>query len=230
MRFQKLLQNNPFSLVVSLPANKLDLAKAALDGGADAIKVHINVLHAASGNLFGSFEQNKHFLEELVKLAGDRPVGLVPGAADAFVTEEEIHAVADLGIDFFSCYSEHLPVFMLKQQRLTRMVALHDTFDEVLCAIRSSEVEVVEASILKTTEYRKPLTFFDVLRYRKICQSVSQPVLIPTQKAIRPDEVFALKDAGCKAIMIGANVMKDQSAEACYQATFAFRKAVNELL
>jgi len=54
-------------------------------------------------------------------------------------------------------------------------------------------------------------------------------VLIPTQKGILPEEVFALKDAGCKAVMIGANVMKGQDAASCYEATLAFRKAVDAL-
>lgn len=229
MKFEKLLKENPFTLVVSLPNNKLDLAKAALDAGADAVKVHINVLHAASGNLFGDFEHNRKFLNDLVALAGERPVGLVTGGADNHLKEAELPLLEDLGVDFFSCYSEHLPAFMLKTKKLTRMVALHNTYDEILPAVKGSEIDVVEASIMKTTEYGKPLRYFDVLQYRKICQAVKQPVLIPTQKAILPEEVFALKDAGCKAVMIGANVMRDQSADACYEATLAFRKAVDAL-
>ena len=229
MRFEKLLKENPFTLVVSLPNNKLDLAKAALDAGADAVKVHINVLHAASGNLFGDFEHNREFLTKLVELAGERPVGLVTGGADMHLTQAELPQLEALGVDFFSCYSEHLPAFMLKTEKLTKMVAIHDTYDEILSAVRDSEIDVVEASIMKTTEYGKPLRYFDVLQYRKICRAVNQPVLIPTQKAILPEEVFALKDAGCKAVMIGANVMRDQSAEACYDAALAFRRAVDAL-
>ena len=229
MRFEKLLKENPFTLVVSLPNNKLDLAKAALDAGADAVKVHINVLHAASGNLFGDFEHNREFLTRLVELAGERPVGLVTGGADMHLTQAELPQLEALGVDFFSCYSEHLPAFMLKTEKLTKMVAIHDTYDEILSAVRDSEIDVVEASIMKTTEYGKPLRYFDVLQYRKICRAVNQPVLIPTQKAILPEEVFALKDAGCKAVMIGANVMRDQSAEACYDAALAFRRAVDAL-
>ena len=230
MKFHKLLKANAFSLVVSLPANKPELAQAALDGGADAVKVHINVWHAASGNLFGNFEQNRAFLTRLVEMAGKKPVGLVPGAADAFITEEERTALEELGIDFFSCYSEHLPAFMLKSRKLTKMVALHDTYETILPAVKNSEIDVVEASIMPTSLYGTPLTYFDLLQYRRICEAVRQPVLIPTQKAIRPEEVFALKDAGCKAVMIGANVMRDQSAEACYEATKEFRKQIDSLI
>ena len=40
MKFKELIEGNKFSLVVSLPSNNLELAKAALDGGAQAVKVH----------------------------------------------------------------------------------------------------------------------------------------------------------------------------------------------
>lgn len=229
MKFEKLLREKPFSLVVSLPANDPALAEAALKAGADAVKVHLNVLHAASGNLFGDLDRNRAFLTRLIQMAGNKPVGLVPGGADAFISEAERTELEDMGVDFISCYAEHLPAFMLKSPTLTKMVALHDSYNEILSAVKDSEINVVEASIMKTSAYGKPLTFFDILEYRKICQAVSQPVLVPTQKAVLPEEVFALKNAGCKAVMIGANVMRDQSAQAVYEATGAFRKAVDAL-
>ena len=80
MKLKKLIGENKFSLVVSLPANNLAFAEAALKGGAQAVKVHINVKHQASGNVFGTFKENKDFLRDLVRLCGDTPAGLVPGA------------------------------------------------------------------------------------------------------------------------------------------------------
>lgn len=229
MRFHKMLQENPFSLVASLSSNNLDLAKAALDGGADAVKVHINVLHAASGNLFGSFEDNREFLTKLLEMAGDRPVGAVLGGGDAYITEEEKRELEDMGLDFVSCYAEHFPAFMLKGDKITKMVALHDTYETVLPAVKNSEIQVVEASIMHASQYGSPLTYFDLLQYRKICEAVTQPVLIPTQKKIKPEEVFALRDAGCKAVMIGAVVVGDTTAESWYKATCAYRNAVDQL-
>ena len=87
MGFVELLSDRKFTLVVSLPANDLNLAKAALEGGADAVKVHCNVWHRASGHTFGTFEENKDFLKDLISLCGDVPVGLVPGTSEAFITE-----------------------------------------------------------------------------------------------------------------------------------------------
>lgn len=229
MRLHKLLQQKPFSLVASLSANDLDLAKAALDGGADAIKVHMNVFHVASQSTFGSFADNATFLEKLLELAGDRPVGAVLGGGDAFITPAEKQKLEALGLDFFSCYAEHLPAFMLQGDKLTKMVALHDTYETILPAVADSEIQVVEASIMHPSAYGTPLTYFDLLQYRKICQSVSQPVLIPTQKRIQPGEVFALRDAGCRAIMIGAVVVGESTPQAWLQATTAYRRAIDQL-
>ena len=57
-----------FPVIVSLARHDLDLAKAALDGGAGAIKVHLNAFHRASGTTFGSFTEERPFLEALAKL------------------------------------------------------------------------------------------------------------------------------------------------------------------
>ena len=54
MNFRQMIESNSFTVVVSLPANDLDLARAALDAGAQAIKVHCNVWHRASGHTFGT--------------------------------------------------------------------------------------------------------------------------------------------------------------------------------
>ena len=82
MNFKERITNNKFSLVVSLPSNSLELAEAALEGGAMAVKVHCNVWHRASGHTFGSYAENREFLKKLIELCGDIPDGLVAGGED----------------------------------------------------------------------------------------------------------------------------------------------------
>ena len=76
MKFKELIEGNKFSLVVSLPSNNLELAEAALDGGAQAVKVHCNVWHRASGHTFGTYAENREFLQQLIALCRDVPVSL----------------------------------------------------------------------------------------------------------------------------------------------------------
>ena len=49
----------PMVLIASLPRNDPQLAQAALDNGADVIKLHINLRHHASGTHFGALEEEQ---------------------------------------------------------------------------------------------------------------------------------------------------------------------------
>lgn len=124
MDFKELVNENKFTLVVSLPENNLELARAALEGGAQAIKVHANVWHRASGHTFGTYEENRLFLKDLIALCKDVPVGLVPGGEDAFITREERLEVEQMGLRFFSSYIHHLPCHMMESRVLTKWLPL----------------------------------------------------------------------------------------------------------
>jgi len=231
MRFQEMICANKFSLLVSLPSNDLELAKAALEGGAQAIKVHCNVWHRASGHTFGTYEENREFIRELIALCGDTPVGLMPGTAEAFITEENRRELEEMGLGYISAYSHHLPCFMMESEVLTNAVAIDFTrSNSMLDPVRDSDIEVLECSNIRGEEYGMPLTYGDVLRYSEIVQRSGKPCLVPTQKKIKPSEVKHLYRAGCKGLMIGAVVLGQQpSAEEVRRITRAFRDAVDAL-
>ena len=75
--YTSLNQKRP-ALIASLPGNRLDLAKAAVECGADVVKVHMNVQHRASGLHFGTFEEEKETLQEILSVAKG-PCGIVAG-------------------------------------------------------------------------------------------------------------------------------------------------------
>lgn len=231
MNFKEMIHENRFSLVVSLPSNDLDLAKAALEGGAQAVKVHCNVWHRASGHTFGTYAENREFLRQLIALCGDVPVGLVPGGADAFISAEERKELEAMGLGFFSSYCHHLPCHMMESSSLSKMVAIDYTYtDSTLAAIRASDIDVLECSVQPGENYGTDLNFADILRYSHIAANAGKPCLIPTQRKIKPSEVKHLHRAGCKAVMIGAIVMgKEPGPEDVRSATAAFREAVEAL-
>lgn len=231
MEFKKMIHDNKFSLVVSLPANDLELAKAALEGGAQAVKVHCNVWHRASGHTFGTYEDNKEFLRQLIALCGDVPVGLVPGGEDAFISPEDRLELEEMGLAFFSSYSHHLPCHMMETEKLGKMVAIDYTYnDATLDAVAASDLDVLECSVQHGENYGTDLNYADILRYAHIASKAGKPCLIPTQRKIKPCEVKHLYRAGCKAIMIGAIVMgKEPTADQVREVTRAFRDAVDAL-
>lgn len=231
MNFRQMIEQNKFSLVVSLPSNQLELARAALTGGAQAIKVHCNVWHRASGHTFGTYAENREFLKDLVALCKDVPVGLVPGGAEAFVSEEELYELEQMGVGFFSSYTRDLPCYMMDSKVLTKMAAIDDTYNQnTLDAVRRSAIDILECSVQPGENYGTPLNYADILRYSDIVDKSKKPCLIPTQRKIKPKEVHHLYDAGCKAVMIGAIVMGKEPGPAEVEAvTAAFREAIDAL-
>ncbi|MDD4462384.1 MAG: hypothetical protein PHP94_08750 [Eubacteriales bacterium] len=231
MSFINMLTENSFTLVASLPENNLELAKAAIDGGAQAIKVHINVWHRASGHTFGSFSENRPFLESLIGLCGHIPVGLVCGGEDAFISEQELRQLEQIGLGFYSSYVNHLPPFMLRTEGITKMVAINDRYTaDIVTGLELLGVDVLEGSIQPGDEYGRPLSTEDLIRYRNLAGLSNLPLLIPTQKIIEPEQVGDLYRVGAKAIMIGAIVMgQEPAADQVRQACEKYRNAIERL-
>lgn len=78
-RFHAALISGAFPIAVSLARHDMALAQAARDAGADALKLHLNAYHRASGTTFGSFKEERPFLEEVGKPSLDTAIGLSPG-------------------------------------------------------------------------------------------------------------------------------------------------------
>ena len=113
------------TLLVSLPANDVELAQAAVDGGAEGLKVHLNVQRAAAKVRFGTFTEERAALERIIALG--LPVGIVPGDEAAMATPGELSALAAMGLDFADAYLSAMPAWMLAQDDLPIMAAVgHD--------------------------------------------------------------------------------------------------------
>ncbi len=227
-RTERMLRSR-FGLLVSLPRNDASLARAALEAGADGLKVHINLEHFASGLSTGSLDEEAPALQEIVDLGA--PVGIVPGAGEKIATREELYRLAEIGIDFFDLYGQDMPAWMLALEdcAMSVMVAFSATHRPWALVERLSDrsrPDMIEASILPHDAYGRPLTAADVSEYAGIARRVTQPVVVPTQKAILPDEVGVLMDAGVAGILIGA-IVTGTEAEQMAGATERFRTAID---
>lgn len=214
-----------FALIVSLPANDIELARAAWDHGADVVKVHINIDHHASKTHFGSFEDEKEALSEIIRIS-QGPCGIVPGANPEAALQDYAKALS-LGFDFISLYTKHTPAVMLQDPRCVHMLALdagyavHD-----VRALEHIGADVLEASVMKPEAYGQALVAEDLLHYHTICSNTGLPVVVPTQKKIMPDEVYALKCCGVSAVMVGA-VVTGRTVASLSDSVQAFRRAID---
>ena len=229
----KQLRSDDFTLLVSLPKNDLELARAALDGGAQGLKVHVNVEHFASGTRFGSFCEERDTLAKIVELASTRGAscGVVPGTGQSFATEDEFAQMAGIGLDYFDAYPSDAPAWTLTQTHLDVMLAaFHGGDFSTMAALQSCGMAMCEASIVPHEEYGGALTSLDVARYAELARVLAQapgaaPIIVPSQKKIVPRDVSALRASGAKGLLIGA-IVTGRDAESLRAATQSFRDAI----
>lgn len=219
-----LLEEQTLTLLVSLPRNDAELATAALRGGAQGLKIHLNVQHFAAGTHFGSFAAERDNIARILEVAGEVPVGVVPGGAP-FATPAEFDELARLGVDFFDAYPADTPPWALAQQSLSRMLAAYEGATiAMMGALEFLGMEMCEASIVNHAAYGCALDLLDLARYTELAQALSVPVLVPSQKRITPDDIPHLRRTGVAGLLIGAIVTGHEVA-GLESATRALREA-----
>ncbi|WP_139994948.1 hypothetical protein [Paenibacillus paridis] len=227
-KLQQRLKDHELSLFISLPANDAALAKAALEEGADALKVHFNVGHRASGTHFGSLDEYEAEFRS-IREQFDGPFGVVPSGSLEGVSKEDIMRLAPLGFDFYSIYAHHLPSFMLENHGLDRTFAINEQYDlDLVQSASDFGFTALEASIVPGSEYGTPLSFADVMKYRHLAKHSGLPVVIPSQRRFVPGDIAALRDAGVKAVMLGAIVV-GKTEDELRRAVSEFRNAMDRL-
>ena len=222
--FSRLKQ--PWTLLVSLPQNDPQMARAAIRGGAQGLKVHLNVEHFASGTRFGSFREEQFKLEEILSIAEDAGinVGVVPGAGGGFASPEDFEELADMGVDYFDAYPADAPAWVFTQDHLDIMMAAYHGGDvDEFARFEKIGMKLCEASILPHEEYGKALSALDLARYAHLSSALQVPVIVPSQKKIVPADVAALRKTGVKGLLIGA-IVTGRDPASIEAATRAFRQ------
>jgi DhnA family fructose-bisphosphate aldolase class Ia len=218
----------PFILLASLPRNTVDMARAAAEHGADAMKVHLNCAHFASGTRFGNWQAEKEAISAILA-AVQVPVGIVPGAEEEMPSDQDLEEILRAGFAFWDLFVHHTPPRYLRLPGLERMVALDEAWNaEMVGDLARLGVQVIEASIVPRSLYRAPLNLRDLTRYAALCRASPLPVVVPTQKAVRPDEVGWLRQAGARGIAVGA-VVTGSTPSSLGAAVAAFRREIDRL-
>ncbi len=226
-KLMKALNENVLTLIVSLPGNSVELAKAAIEGGADALKVHANIKHAASGTKFGTLKEEKAVLKKILDLA-DIPVGIVPGDKE-LPPEKEMKQLSSMGFDFFDIKLNSMPEWMWKVTGLDKIVAFEKDYSiDALMGVKERGADGVEAAIAPSNEYGKDLNVGDLQGIISIAISSGIPVIVPTQKSIKTSEVPIIADTGAKGLMIGA-IVAGKTPASIKKATRAYRVAIDDL-
>lgn len=230
---QMLNEPGPPKLLVSLPANDVELAKAAVAGGAQGLKVHINITHAAAGVHFGSLAEEAATIEQIVSLG--LPVGIVPGDGSRMIEPKELPRLAELGLDFCDIYLAAMPAWLLAAPPLGVMAAVGAgdmPLTERLGSLATvAGIQMIEASIMPHDGYGHPLSASDLCDYTTVVRTfrpVHRPVIVPTQRRIVPEDLPALAQTGIRGLLIGA-IVTGKDAAGIEAATRCYAKTLSQL-
>lgn len=245
MKIKQLLASQKFTLEVTMPQS-IEFVDAVLKGGAQALKMRVNNMDHDSklhnGLVIGSFSERKDFLAEVVRHAGDVPVGLVPGLETAYVSEAERDEMEEIGIDYFNTDPSFVPGYMFESRKMNSVLAVtcENMSELLLRGIASdSKVDIVEGNMVPMKDKGSRFVYGDVLKYRGLVETIGKPVIATGQRVIRPDDVKYYYDVGCKAFMLGVVAFRAAqeaydggdivTPETCYRLTSEFREAVEKL-
>ena len=200
---EEAMRAGAFPVLVSLGRHDIELAKAAVDAGVFGIKFHLNAYHRASGTTFGSFAEERPFIEALARLG--KPM-LVMSGQETQPTLDELDALADYGVEGWNIYLKHVRPHLYRS-RLKPILALDSESGRAdIDAIRAIPDAMVEASIGRFPEYGQPLNDADLARFAEIVRTSGRPVIAPSQKKFTPADMPRLRSAGIGAVLIGAVV------------------------
>lgn len=216
-------------MIISLPANDAALAQAALEEGADGLKVHVNVGHRASNTQFGPLSQYEPVFRQIRELCKG-PLGIVPADRPEDVERDEMAKLASMDFDFYSIYAHHLPSILIQDERWDRTFAINDSYDlSLITDLQHFGFTALEASIVPGSEYGSPLTMADLLKYRSLARKAEIPVIVPSQRKLIADDLQPLLEAGVRAVLLGA-VVTGRSEQQLRRTVSEFRNAIDRLV
>jgi galactitol-specific phosphotransferase system IIB component len=198
------LKKNKFSILASPFNSDLKLINIFIKNGINIIKFHINITHPVSNYKFKSWDKEKENLINLILENPNITFGLVPGDIKENIEEinyfelESYIDFIDIFINSFTTYYLNIP------KNVERVVAINRVLNkEELEILDRLKISAIEASIIDKSQYGLPLTLDDILNYSKLANNSSIPVLIPTQKHIKPKDVKILYEIGAKGLVLG---------------------------
>ncbi|MFH1709527.1 MAG: hypothetical protein ABH860_00465 [bacterium] len=210
-KLASLLRKEPLTLIVRLPENSMEMAKAAEEGGAHAIVL--------------SFDAGQKDKKDIVPIAKSVkiPVGI---KLEDSVGEQELSGFIRLGIDFVDLPLTGAQKELFKKANIGRILALGPDYSTIdLTRMPEKPIEGVDAAIIMKEEWGMDLTVGDLQQYITIAMSTTLPVIVPAQKSIKASEVPIIWDTGAKGVMIG-DIVTGYTAASLKAVTREFRSAV----
>lgn len=202
----KMLKENNLTLIVELPENTVEFAQAAEKNGADAI-----IIREGYGE------------EETILNSVSIPVGVDLNKKKS----EESKKLMELDFDFVNFHPEVIEGYLNKEK--TKIVALDESFTlDKLMHMMDEKIDAIDAAIIPPNQLGKELIVGDLQNYIAIAMSSNIPVMVPTQRSIKPSEIPIIWDTGAKGLILTKVVLGD-NIKSFTKAVSEYRIAVDDI-
>ena len=213
-------------LLASLPRNEAALAEAAVTTGADAL---VGYLHEGQGDArFGGISEERSNLQAVLKVAGDRPVGVAIGGNGA-ITADELRDLAGMGVDFVAVAPHRAPAALLRLEEVGHVARLDgDHPGGLLRGLNELNVDAVQLTLGRPDGSLAQLTIHDLASLRQLLDAVRRPILLPTAWAAQPADLAFLRDLGVEGLVLTRELLGDRPEDVRARVA-EYRQAVDKL-
>ena len=198
------MKSKTLTLIVHIPENVVDLAKAAESSGADVLIV--------------SYDKEADKIPKEVSI----PVGLDLSLS----APKDIESLS--GFDFINF--NHNALDNYANFKNTKVIILDDYYTlDKLMSITAKNIDAINAAIIPIRQKGKDLLVGDLQNYIAIALSSNLPVIIPTQRSIKVSEVSRIWDTGVKGLIL-TDVVLGKNIKLLSKAIKEYRVAIDDIV
>lgn len=215
------LAQKKFFLFGDLHVNSRDLAIACEEAGADSIIFHLNQ-EVGGGFRFAGLEIEEDSIRDSMSVL-KVPLGITIGDTRELL-ENDWEVIADMGFAFVNMFAHQLPIFVWNDNRLEKIVSIGPGYilEQVRALSELDNVSAIVAALTPNQGIGLPFTILDGTTLRLITSLSSKPVLVPTQRKIRPQDIVPLTKMGCRGLLLTTTAY-GETPESCREKISTYR-------
>lgn len=189
-------------LLAVVPRNDVEVAEAAVRGGANAIALRVCGAGTDLLKETGDVASETQVIRETIQVIGDRAiVGLIIGSNGA-LSPDQLPAVVDLGVDFVAAYPHLTPAGFLELATIGRVAILDHQGGTIARGINDLSVQTALVRLDRPNDSPPHMTVLDVASYRAMADGIHRPIIVfPSWKPM-PADLEVLKNAGIEGLAV----------------------------
>lgn len=173
-------KNPAMLLVASLPSKGAKEAEIMANGVVDA-------------GLIWEQDMSSEQLEQMVKAAGDIPLGMVVSNA----SKDKLEGLLGLGCDFL-VFDIKAPAEALQDEKISKFLLIEPSLDQgMVKAISSFDLD----GVLINRKEESFITVEHLLIYQRFSELLNKPLLVTSPSSVTSAELGALQEVGINAII-----------------------------